>query len=79
MHNNYQVDNIVIFADLEDGLGIESDYAFTVGSFKNYYRELKESELNPSQIKAVYQMLLPFVATPEELKKHREETKKRFN
>ena len=79
LHNNYQVDNIVIFADLEDGWGIESDYAFTVRSFKDYYRELNDTELNPSQIKAVYQMLLPFVASPEELKKHREETRQRFN
>lgn len=79
LHNNYQVDNVVIFADLEDGWGIESDYAFTVRSFKDYYRELNEDELNPSQIKAIYQMLLPFVATAEELKQHREDTRKRFN
>lgn len=79
LHNNYQVDNIVIFANLEDGCGIESEYVFTVHSFKDYYRELNDDELSPSQIKAVYEMLRPFVATPEELKQHREETRRRFN
>ena len=79
LHNNYQVDNIVIFADLEDGWGIESDYAFTVRSFKDYYRELNDCELNQSQIKAVYEMLLPFVASPEELARHKEEVRNRFN
>lgn len=79
LHNNYQVDNTVIFADLENGWGIESDYAFTVRSFKDYYRELNYGELNPSQIKAVYEMLLPFVASSEELAKHRDEVRSRFN
>ena len=64
---------------MEDGWGIESDYAFTVTSFKDYYRELNDGELNPSQIKAVYEMLLPFVASSEELAKHRDEVRNRFN
>lgn len=79
LHNNYQVDNIVIFADLEDGWGIESDFAFTIRSFKDYYRELNNDELSPSQIKAVYQMLLPLVATLEEMTRHKEEVRSRFN
>ena len=79
LHNNYQVDNIVIFADLEDGWGIESDYAYTIGSFKDYYRELNDDKLNLSQIKAVYQMLLPLVATPEEMAKHKQEVRSRYH
>ena len=78
LHNNYQIDNVVIFANLEDGCGIESYYAFTIPSFMGYYHELNDDELNPSQIKAVYEMLRPFVATPEELKRHREEIRRRF-
>lgn len=70
---------MIIFAELEDGWGIESDYAFTIRSFKDYYRELGDTELNPSQIKAIYEMLLPFVASPEELARHKEEVRNRFN
>ena len=77
LHNNYQVDNIIIFANLEDGWGISSNFAYTVRSFKQHYRELSDTELSTVQIKAIYQMLLPFVATPEELKKHREQVKSR--
>ena len=31
------------------------------------------------EIKAVYEMLLPFVASPEELARHKEEVRNRFN
>ena len=78
LKNNYDVNNVVIFANLEDGRSINSNYAYTVRSFKNYYRDLSDLELNEMQIKAIYQMLLPYVATAEELKAHREEIKRRF-
>lgn len=79
LHNNYEVDNVVIFADLEDGCGIYSDYAYTVNGFRKYYRGLNDDELTPVQIKAVYQMLLPFVSTVEELERHREDVKRKYN
>ena len=79
LHSNYQVNNIVIFADLEDGWGIDSDYAFSVSSFAEYYRELSDDSLNITQIKAIYEMLLPFVASDEELAIHKEEVRNRFN
>ena len=78
LHNNYSVDNAVIFAELDDGWGIDSEYSFTIRSFKDYYRELDDNELNPIQIKAIYQMLYPFVATEEEMAKYREEINNRY-
>lgn len=79
LHNRYRVMNAVIFADLEDGWGIHSDYAYTISEFKYSYRKLGDVELNISQVNAIYQTLLPFVASPKELEIHREETHKRFN
>lgn len=76
LNNRFNVDNIVIFADLEDGWGINSNYAFTIRQFKEYYRDLNGDEILESELKPIYQKLLPFVATDEELKSHRDDVKK---
>lgn len=79
LNNRFNVDNIVIFADLEDGWGINSNYAFTIRQFKEYYRDLNGDEILESELKPIYQKLLPFVASDEELKRHRDDVKNRFN
>ncbi len=78
LHHQYQVDNVVIFVSLEDGFGIDSKFSYTLREFKNYYRSLGD-ELTSSQINQAYKMLLPFVATPEEINKHKEEIARRFH
>jgi len=79
LNNRYAVDNVVIFADLEDGWRINSQYAYTIRQFKSYYRDLNDDEISPAELKPIYQMLVRFVATQEELAQHREETRKRFD
>ena len=73
------IDNIVIFVNLEYWYEIHSKYVYSVNEFKNYYRELNDDELTPEEIKQIYQKLLRYVATEEELKQHREDVKKRYN
>ena len=79
LNNKYPIDNVVIFANLEDGWGIQSDYAFTIREFEKYYRELNDDEIHVPDLKLIYQQLICFVAAPEELRNHREEARKRFN
>ncbi len=79
LNGNYQVENVVIFADLEDGFGINSDYAFSIGQFKRYYRGLNDDIIYLPDLKFIYQKLVKYVASEEELKQHRMDTKKRFN
>lgn len=79
LNGRFEVYGAVIFAELEDGYGIDSNSAFTIREFKNYFRELSEDEIKPEELKAIYQKLLRFVATEEELKQHREEVRRIYN
>ena len=79
LHGEYTVDNVVIFVDLEDGEGIVSDRAFTINDFIDYYRDYDEDELDSFETEGIYQTLLPYVATKEELRKHKDEVRKLHN
>ena len=79
LNNRYPIDNIVIFVNLEYWYEIHSKYVYSINEFKNYYRELNDDELTPEEIKQIYQKLLRYVATEEELKQHREDVKRRYN
>ncbi len=79
LYERYDIEGAVIFADLEDGHGICSAYAYTIQGFRNYYRELSDDEINPAEIKPIYQKLLPYVATSEQLEAYKEETRNRYN
>ena len=79
LNNRYPVDNIVIFVDLDYWDEIDSKYVYSINEFKNYYRELNDDEINQEELKQIYQKLLRYVATEEELKQHREDVKRRYN
>lgn len=79
LNERYDIEGAVIFAELEDGWGIHSAYTYTIQSFKSHYRELPEDEINPAEIKPIYQKLLPYVATSEQLEAYKEETRNRYN
>ena len=79
LYGRYDIEGAVIFADLEDGCGICSAYTYTIQGFRNYYRELPDGEINPDEIKQLYQKLKPYVATSLELEQHKEETRNRYN
>ena len=79
LNERYEIEGAVIFADLEDGDGIDSAYTYGISDFKNHYRELPDNEINSAEIKPLYQKLLKFVATREQLEAYKKETRKRYN
>ena len=54
-----------------DKLGINSKYTYTANEFGNYYPSLADV-IPENSLKVIYQKLEPYIATPEELEKHRE-------
>lgn len=78
LQNKYYIEGAVIFADLEDGTGIDSNYTFTINAFKEWYRLLDDT-IPQEELKMVHKKLSQYVATPEQLKKHKEDLKKRIN
>ena len=73
LHNRIPVKNIVIFADLEDGWGIRSEHAYTISSFKERYRSLPSNAIKQEELSPIFRTLLPYVATEEQLRRHKEE------
>lgn len=79
LHKRFDVENVVIFVSLEYRGGIDSDYAFTIREFENYYYDLYPDVINEAELKPLYQKLVKYVASEEELKQHKEDTRKRYN
>ena len=77
--NSFSIDNIVIFIDLEDGSNIDSNCAFSLEEFKNYYSSLNNDELSTSEINQIYERLRLYIASDIQLKEHCEDIQKRFN
>lgn len=77
LNDRFDVENVVIFFDLEDGEGIDSDYVFAPDEFLEAY-ETWDDRLLPMSIRSVYQRLQSFVATKEQLEKHKRELEERF-
>lgn len=53
---------------------INSKYTYTANEFGNYYSSLADV-IPENSLKVIYQKLEPYIATPEELEKHRERIK----
>ena len=77
--HKYHVENCVVFAQLEDGRGIKSEYAFSVNGFQHYFRMKDENVLTVEEIEQIKEELRKYLATSEELELHRKETQKRFH
>ena len=75
----YDVENAVIFVGNTNIFGIDSDCVYTMRQFKKYYRNLDEDAILEGELKPIYQSLRPYVASQEDLEKHKRDLKKRFN
>lgn len=53
---------------------INSKYTYTINEFEDYYSSLVDV-IPENSLKMIYQKLEPYIATPEELEKHRERIK----
>lgn len=76
LKGRFTIENVVIFVDLEDGDGIGSDYAYEIDEFVAEYNYADDT-LPAGSVGAVHQKLRPFVATKEQLEKHKRELKRR--
>ena len=79
LNNHYWINNIVIFYRQEYGRRINSKYIYSVRKFRDYYRSLDSNVIPENSLKVIYQKLKPYVATFEELEKHRERIKRKYN
>ena len=79
LHKRFNVENVVMFVSLEYRGGINSGYAFTISEFKKYYYDLYPDIITEAELKPLYQKLVKYVASEEELKQHKEDTRKRYN
>lgn len=77
MRNGFDVENIVIFVDIEDSQQIYSKYAYNIEGFRHYYRSLPDDVLTIEQVGAIFETIKGYVASEEELKMHQEEIKYR--
>lgn len=78
LKNKFNIDNAVIFPNLEIGSIIDSDYSFTLTEFIKYYRNL-DDELSISDVNNVFETLVKYVASPRELERNKKEMERRFN
>ena len=79
LKNKYGVTNIVIFANLEDGWRIDSEYAYTIEGFRRYYRSLDDEELPEEEIAQIFDSLKPYIATSAQLEQYRKIIKRERN
>lgn len=75
LNNRYYVNNVVIFYGLEDGYGINSKYTYSLKEFRDYYRKLNDNVIPANFLEKNYQILKPYIATLEQLQRHREVNK----
>lgn len=79
LHRHYLVSNVVIFAELEDDSDLDSQYCFSLSEFEDHYDALLDNVLTQDEINAIYQILYKYIASDEELAKHRQQIQERYN
>ena len=77
--NKYYVENVVIFPFLQYPQELQSKLVFTIVQFKEYYDGLESDKISERDLIIIKNMLEPFKATDEQLKKHAEEVRNRYN
>jgi len=79
LHRHYPISNVVIFAELEDDSNLDSKYCFSLSEFEEHYDALLDNVLTQDEINAIYQILYKYIASDEELAKHRKQIQERYN
>ena len=80
-NNKYKPYNIVIFSNENCTLDVDVDNACTLNEFIDYYRNSKDSdnELSINDINYIHNKLQNYVATKDELRRHKEYLKRKYN
>lgn len=79
LNYRFEINGAVIFPHLEDRSGIKSNNAFTISEFKYLYRSIDKLIVSETELNQIFSIINKYVATPEQLKQHRENARKRFN
>lgn len=74
LHNNYDIENVVIILSADS----RPEDTYSLHEFKQYYKSLDDNYLTDIQIKAIYQMLYKYKATPEQIEKHNKRIKEKY-
>ncbi len=77
LNRSYQIDNVVIFQNLEDGSRIKSNYCYSLSQFMTCYKHY-DNEITIEDVKSIYEKVKTYVGTPYELERHRNELQNRF-
>lgn len=73
LNDKFFIENVVIFVNENGTLNVNSEHAFTMRQFKRWYESLDDSVIHPEVLKMIYQKLLKYTATDEELEKHKKD------
>ena len=79
LNGEFPIYNTVIFMRLKYWGGIDSESAFALPEFMQYYATLSDDEIDAEDLKSIHHRLMGFQASLEELERHKEECQKHFN
>lgn len=71
-HGHFTVEGAVIFVNPNTEYYVKSNSCYIINQFKAYYRCLPDSQLTIEEVKQVFQKLLKFIPSEEELEAHKE-------
>lgn len=77
--NKYSVYNVVIFPRLEYPGNIVSHYVYTLSEFREFYNDLDADETLIGELDYIYETLLPFIASDEDLRIHKENIARKYD
>lgn len=77
LDNDFRVNNIVLFPNIEDRKELFSNSTYDIRQFTTYYLSLRD-ELYDEDIEDIASKLKMYVATEEQLKEHKDQMKKTY-
>lgn len=77
--NRYNINNIVLFKELEYTRSIHSEKVFDLKSFEEYFFSLRSDVLTNEDLDDIYETLKQFEASEEELRRYRQQVKNKYN
>lgn len=75
LNNEINVQNIVIFPEIEDRTNLNSSYTFELDEFIEFYGNLPDNVIREEEIKEIAEKLMPYEAALEEMEEHKEQVR----
>lgn len=77
--NRFSINGYVVFTGFDDDDQIESKVTYDVKSFKKYYRSLNGDKLSKEEIKEIFQKLVKYLGSDNDINEYKEKLKNRIN